>query len=122
MQGLATVLAGIPLAALLVGPDDRIIAANQGARDMLGQGLEGRHLLTALRQPDVLEGIEATLRDRQPRKITYQTSDSGRDSSFQVHVGYVETSDARGTPAMPLLDTISTSSMVIWAVSVMSMP
>ena len=82
MQGLATVLAGIPLAALLVGPDDRIIAANQGARDMLGQGLEGRHLLTALRQPDVLEGIEATLRDRQPRKITYQTSDSGRDSSL----------------------------------------
>tara|TARA_R100000789_G_scaffold34563_5_gene37774 strand:- start:1967 stop:3013 length:1047 start_codon:yes stop_codon:yes gene_type:complete len=97
MQGLATVLAGIPLAAILVGPDDRIIAANQGARDHLGQGLEGRHLLTALRQPDVLEAIEASLRDRQPRKITYQTSEAGRDSTFQVHVGYVETLDARGT-------------------------
>lgn len=96
MLGLTTVLAGIPLAALLVGADDRIIAANQGACDMLGQGIEGRHLLTALRQPDVLEAIEGTLRDRQPRKITYQTLETGSDSSYQVHVSYVETTEARG--------------------------
>ena len=31
------------------------------------------------------------------------------------------TSEARGTPAMPLDDTIRTSSMVIWAVSVIGM-
>lgn len=97
MKGLGTVLAGIPLAAMLIDPEDRILAANPAACDLLGQRLEGRHLLTALRQPDVLEAIEATLRDAQPRRITYQTSEAGRDSTFQVHVGYVETMDARGT-------------------------
>src|SRR6056297_1544535 len=91
MQGLASVLAGMPLAALLIGPDERIAAANDSACDMMGQGIVGRHFLTALRQPDVLEAIEATLRDRARRKTGYQISEAGRDSSFEVHVAYVET-------------------------------
>jgi two-component system phosphate regulon sensor histidine kinase PhoR len=96
MQGLASVLAGMPLAALLIGPDERIAAANDAACEMMGQGIVGRHFLTALRQPHVLEAIEATLRDRSRRKTGYQVSEAGRDSSFEVHVAYVETETARG--------------------------
>ncbi len=96
MQGLASVLAGMPLAALLIGPDERIASANDAALEMMGQGIVGRHFLTALRQPDVLEAIEATLRDRARRKTSYQISEAGRDSSFEVHVAYVETDSTRG--------------------------
>ncbi|MAU53761.1 MAG: two-component sensor histidine kinase [Roseovarius sp.] len=90
MQGFASVLAGMPFAALLIGPDERIHAANDAAREMLGKGIEGRHFLTALRQPDVLEAVEQTQRDHQARRTTYQTSESGRDSVFQVHVAHVD--------------------------------
>jgi len=96
MRGLGSVLAGMPLAALLIGPDERIDAANDAAREMMGQGILGRHFLTALRQPDVLEAIEATLRDRARRKTGYQVSEAGRDSVFEVHVAYVETDSTRG--------------------------
>lgn len=96
MVGLASVLAGIPLAALLIDADERIVAVNPAARDMLGQGIEGRHFLTALRQPDVLAAIEATLRDRTPRRTGYQVSEAGRDSSFVVHVAYVDTAETHG--------------------------
>ncbi|SEM08162.1 two-component system, OmpR family, phosphate regulon sensor histidine kinase PhoR [Roseovarius azorensis] len=96
MQGLASVLAGIPLAALLIGPDQRIAATNPAALDLLGQGIGGRHFLTALRQPDVLTAIESTLRDHAPRRTGYQASDSGRDSSFVVHVAYIDTPESHG--------------------------
>ncbi|MGX0901948.1 two-component system phosphate regulon sensor histidine kinase PhoR [Roseovarius sp. MBR-79] len=97
MQGFGSVLAGMPFAALLIGPDERIHAANAAAREMLGPGIEGRHFLTALRQPDVLDAIEQTGRDGQARRTTYQTSEGGRDSTFQVHVAHVDAgASARG--------------------------
>ncbi|MBC7165233.1 MAG: PAS domain-containing protein [Roseovarius sp.] len=97
MQGFASVLAGMPFAALLIGPDERIHAANAAAREMLGQGIEGRHFLTALRQPDVLEAIEQTARDGQARRTVLLTSEGGRDSTFQVHVAHVDAgAEARG--------------------------
>ncbi|MBC7132630.1 MAG: PAS domain-containing protein [Roseovarius sp.] len=94
MQGFASVLAGMPFAALLIGPDARIHATNAAARELLGEGIEGRHFLTALRQPDVLDAIEETGRDRQPRRTTIQTSEAGRDSTFQVHVAHVDAGPA----------------------------
>ncbi|MFO7758551.1 MAG: ATP-binding protein [Roseovarius sp.] len=96
MQGLASFLAGLPFAALVIGPNERIEGVNAAAREMLGHAIEGRHFLTALRQPDMLEAIEATTRDRSPRKTTYQTSDSGRDCTYKVHVSPVETGQAHG--------------------------
>lgn len=91
MQGLGSFLAGLPFAALVIGPDDRIAGVNTTAREMLGHAIEGRHFLTALRQPDMLAAIEATMRDRAPRKTTYQTFESGREGTYNVHVAPVET-------------------------------
>jgi two-component system phosphate regulon sensor histidine kinase PhoR len=91
MQGLGSFLAGLPFAALVIGPDDRIAGVNTAAREMLGHAIAGRHFLTALRQPDMLAAIEATMRDRAPRKTTYQTSESGREGKYNVHVAPVET-------------------------------
>ena len=98
MQGLASFLAGLPFAALVIGPNERIEGVNAAAREMLGHAhaIEGRHFLTALRQPDLLEAIEATMRDRTARKTNYQTSDGGRDGIYTVHVAPVETGETHG--------------------------
>ncbi len=95
-QGIASVLAALPLAAVLVGQDARILGVNTQAADLLGRAIEGRHFMTALRQPDVLDAVEATLADRQPRSTTYQSSDAGRDTSFAVSLGFIDIGPASG--------------------------
>jgi len=95
MPDLASVLAGMPLAALLIGDDARIRTANEAAREMLGPAIEGRHFLTAMRQPDVRAAIEQTARDGARRSITFQTAQAGRDSTFRAHVAQVDAGEAR---------------------------
>jgi len=99
MEGTVSLLAGLPLAAVLVGPDARILAANAAARDMMGQAIEGRHFLTAMRQPDLRAAIEATAADGSARSITYQSAKDGRDSTFRAHVAAV-TLEAGGAPGV----------------------
>jgi two-component system phosphate regulon sensor histidine kinase PhoR len=89
MEGIVSLLAAVPLAAVLVGPDARILAANAAAREMLGQAIEGRHFLTAMRQPDLRAAIEATAGDGTVRSVTYQAAKDGRDSTFRAHVAAV---------------------------------
>jgi len=89
-QGIASVLAALPLAAVLIGPDAHISAVNTLGADLLGRAIEGRHFMTALRQPDVIDAVEASLADRQPRDTQYHSSDAGRDTSFAVSLGFVE--------------------------------
>ena len=46
-----TILDGVPLPCVLIGRNERIIAANTLARDLFGAGIVGRHYLIAMRQP-----------------------------------------------------------------------
>ncbi len=59
------VLAGLPMAALLVGPDARVAAANEAALSLLGRTIVGRHHSFALRQPEVLQAISLALAGRE---------------------------------------------------------
>lgn len=60
---VAEILAGLPMAALLIGADQRIVSANGAAERLFDRGLIGRHYGLVLRQPEVLAAIaEATLR------------------------------------------------------------
>lgn len=63
-EGTQDILAGLPLAALMIGPDERVNAANEAALALLGRAIVGRHLSFALRQPEVLEVIAAALTGR----------------------------------------------------------
>jgi len=97
MEDAGSLLAALPLAAVLVGPDARIVAVNETAREMPGQAVEGRHFLTAMRQPDLRAAIEATAADGASRSITYQSVQDGRDSTFRAHVAGVRLAgDRRG--------------------------
>jgi two-component system phosphate regulon sensor histidine kinase PhoR len=84
MSDVAQMLAAVPLPALLIRRDERIEAANTGAEDLLGADLAGRHFITALRQPALLDAIEACLRKGEPREATYLTNDGEQDTSFEV--------------------------------------
>ena len=48
----------ISIPALLVDDDGYVAAANKGMRELLGAGIAGRHYITALRQPPLLDAIE----------------------------------------------------------------
>jgi two-component system phosphate regulon sensor histidine kinase PhoR len=85
----ARFLEAMPLPALLVDRSQRIVAANNEALTMLGRGLVGRNFVTILRQPPVLDAIEACLRNANPRITNYLHSDGARDTHFRVTCRFV---------------------------------
>ena len=76
----------IPLPTLLVMRDERIGFANADAFKLLGDGIILRHFITVLRQPQLLDAIEATTRDRDPRETKYLTNDGVRDTAYRVSI------------------------------------
>lgn len=84
VQSVANLVEAIPLPVLVIRRDQRIEAANDLARTLFGQGIVDRHYITALRQPDLLDTIEACLRDHAPRQADYLTSDDGQALNFRV--------------------------------------
>jgi two-component system phosphate regulon sensor histidine kinase PhoR len=83
---VASLLAALPMPAVAIGANERIEAANPVATRLLGAGLEGRHFITALRQPALLDAIEASLRDGGTRQAEFLTNDRGQDVAFRVTV------------------------------------
>ncbi len=86
---ISGLLAAIPLPALLVDQTERIIAANPEALTLLGQQITGRHFATILRQPTVLDVIEAALRDKSPHQARMLSNDGVQDTSYDVSCRYV---------------------------------
>ena len=78
---------GIP--AVLIAPDDRIFAVNAAAESLLGKNIEGRHYITALRQPTLLDMIEQVRRDGTQRDTRYMTNDGQHDITYRVTAGAV---------------------------------
>ncbi|MEO1137873.1 MAG: ATP-binding protein [Pseudomonadota bacterium] len=93
---IATLLQAIPLPAVLIGRAERILGANDRALALLGQGITGRHFITAIRQPTVLDTVEACLRDHENRQTRYLSSDGAQDTTFVVSCSSVETDAGTG--------------------------
>lgn len=93
---LDSLVSALPIPVLLVGPAERIEAANEPARRLLGAAQLGRHYITALRQPGVLDAVEATLRDGRSRQSRYLGREGGRDTTWTVSVGAVDLERGRG--------------------------
>ncbi|MBN2907217.1 MAG: PAS domain-containing protein [Rhodobacteraceae bacterium] len=79
-----SILAGIPLPALLIGRDERVRAMNPLAEAMFGAAGVGRHYVTALRQPALLDCVEEALRLGQVRRVRYLTTDVAREATYEV--------------------------------------
>ncbi|WP_299783281.1 ATP-binding protein [uncultured Roseobacter sp.] len=83
-QALTDILAALPLPALIIDGSERIVSANAEARNLIGQGIEGRNFVTMLRQPGLIDTVEAVLRDSRPRVAQYLANDGVQDTTFQV--------------------------------------
>lgn len=85
---------GIP--AVLIAPDDRIFAVNAAAEKLLGKNIEGRHFITALRQPTLLDTIEQVQREGTMRETRYLTNDGQHDITYRVTCGAVPMQGRQG--------------------------
>ncbi|WP_293575161.1 ATP-binding protein [Phaeobacter sp.] len=98
-------LEAMPLPALLVDQTERFVAANTAAKSLLGDRLIDRHFATVLRQPNVAAAIEGCLQDRQPRRARHLSNDGAQDTTFEVSLRYISTSD--GGKATGVLITLT---------------
>lgn len=80
----APFLAGLPIAALAIDASERVVAMNPVAISLLGEGLINRHYITVLRQPLILDAVEATIQDKATRNSRFLSNDSGSDTVFNV--------------------------------------
>ncbi len=81
---LKTIFEGIPLPVLLISETERVVAMNSRAEEMFGLNGLGRHYITVLRQPALLDCVEEALRLAQRRRIRYLTTDVSREATFEV--------------------------------------
>lgn len=88
-MSLNEVLQAVPLPALMISPDQRVTHQNDAALDFFGSNLVGRHVATAIRQPALLETVEAVLSGAPKTSVRYLMSKLGRELTFDVHVAPV---------------------------------
>ncbi|MEO0669994.1 MAG: ATP-binding protein [Pseudomonadota bacterium] len=81
---LDDILAAIPLPSLAIDSTERIVAANPAALTLIGQQARGMNYVTMLRQPMLLDVIEASLGDGKPRTARYLGNDGAQDTTYQV--------------------------------------
>lgn len=84
MNDARALILALPQPIILVGQNERVIGANASAKQLLGMDCEGLPYITALRQPALLDAVEATLKDRSERTTTYLGADGARETTFEV--------------------------------------
>lgn len=58
----SSILSAVPLPLVLIGADERVKAMNAAAEKLLGPGALGRHHMTVLRAPALIDCVETTLK------------------------------------------------------------
>jgi len=74
----------IPVPAMLVGRDGRILAASPAARKLFGQSIRGHHYITVLRQPTLLDAVEQAFNRGERTVAQYLTTEARRDITLQA--------------------------------------
>ena len=82
VPSLTEVIAALPLPTLAIDRAERIVAINRLAQDMLAMPAQGRHFITVLRQPALVEAVEKTLADQAERTARFV----GVDGTFVIEV------------------------------------
>ena len=97
MEAVTTeLLAGSPIPHVLIGSDERIEAINSAAAQLFGTGAFGRHYITILRQPSVLDQVEAVLAGRENRVTApFVSTGAGSDTHWRATVASVKLGNAR---------------------------
>lgn len=85
-EALHALVSAFPLPTLAIDASERIVAANTEALTLIGQQALDRNYVTMLRQPALLDAIEATMQDGTPRTTRYLGNDGAQDTTFRVSV------------------------------------
>ncbi|MBT8413381.1 MAG: two-component sensor histidine kinase [Boseongicola sp.] len=76
----------MPLPAIVISKDGRLVAVNELAVDLLGPGVIGRHYITSFRQPSLLDAIDQTMKDGQARQARFLSTEARRDKTWRVNL------------------------------------
>ncbi|MFT7107142.1 MAG: two-component system phosphate regulon sensor histidine kinase PhoR [Yoonia sp.] len=85
-ETIAAIIAALPVPVLLIGPDDRVRAANDPVSAILGPNLLGNHYITAVRQPAIISAISETRANGASRVARFTGRDAARDTVYRVAV------------------------------------
>lgn len=80
----AALLDAVPMPLVLIGRDERVTAINGAARDLFGTGGAGRHYMTVLRAPPLIDCVEAALRSGGAAEARHLASEAGRETEWRV--------------------------------------
>lgn len=80
------VIGAMPMPALIISRTKRILTMNGAAKQVAGIQGAGGHYTTVLRQPTVIEAVEATLADNRPRQARLTTLSDARELTFQLDI------------------------------------
>lgn len=86
-----SILDALPIAAIFIGENSRIRSSNSKAQSLLNMELDGRHFVTALRQPSLSDQIEKTMADGQPGQVGFIVTEAGHEVVYEVHLDRVIT-------------------------------
>ncbi|MEL7212111.1 MAG: ATP-binding protein [Pseudomonadota bacterium] len=85
-----SLLEGIPRPLILISGNERIAQANAPARTMFGDAIVGRHFVTVLRQPSLIDSIERALVGKTLQSARHFSNEAGRETMFQVDCAPVD--------------------------------
>jgi len=89
-------LEAVPIPAILVGPDARIIGLNPPAQRLFGVTLAGRNYIAGLRQPALLDAIETVLRLGRVSETTYVSTEASREVTWRASAAPVRLAAGQG--------------------------
>ncbi len=85
-RAASALLAALAMPAILIGPDERIRATSPTALTIVRGNAVGLHYIAALRQPGLLDTIEASLRDGAMRTTALTVFETVADTTWHVTV------------------------------------
>jgi len=104
--GKEAVLAALPYPLLTLTSSRRVTRANQAARDLLDGPLEGRDLISVLREPALLAGAEAVLAGAEGRTVEFAI-EGGLSRHFVAQVQRLPPNQPDGTVAILALQDVT---------------
>lgn len=90
---LDDLVAALPLPTLAIGADERIASLNEPAQKMLKTPAKGRHFVTILRQPALVEAVERCLVDDIRRDAQFVLAGSENDVTYDVTLQRIANSE-----------------------------
>ncbi|AGI68073.1 sensor transduction histidine kinase [Octadecabacter antarcticus 307] len=86
MSDIRALILALPHPVILIDSAERISATNAPAKHLIGMACDGLPYITALRQPALIDAVEATLKDATLRVVRYLGNDGARDTTWTVTV------------------------------------